>query len=401
MWDSGQKLKRKKIEEKKDDEGEDKNDAEQENDEEEQDDDGKQEDCNRMEMNKKENNSCKIYVTKKMVQNIMGKKRMMKMEEEKQKMNKKIMIRKENNSRSKIKNPRRSVETQSVPKASFNKGKTALLPPKPLTMVSGSIRDPNSALVNVLEINENLVKRIQQSCKAFGVFARWRRLRISSEAIADWFMSSFKWIVSIAILLEGFLYIDCSNSRHKKEVLTGVTAELETPLVSMKDPHFASTDVKGGELDALPLPSNQAIRVEDCRNSNGSPHSKACSTNEERVVQDEDPTHKEEEVNFIINYLCDSVTEEIMNKMLDEIIDKEELVLQKNLLDKEIIAFSPPPVVSDIEELLLDLNNKVNETLGIELWEADKSILDCAKLFKKRDRKSLSELRANDGSTKG
>ncbi|GLJ12592.1 hypothetical protein SUGI_0194200 [Cryptomeria japonica] len=125
------------------------------------------------------------------------------------------------NNRSKINKPRRLAQTQSEPKASFSKGKTTLLPPKPLMARLGSNRDPNIDLVNVLEINENLVKRIQQSCKAFGVFVRWQGLGISSKAIADWFMSSFNWIVSIAIVSEGFLYIDYGNSRHKKELLTG------------------------------------------------------------------------------------------------------------------------------------------------------------------------------------
>ncbi|GLJ41599.1 hypothetical protein SUGI_0860860 [Cryptomeria japonica] len=90
-----------------------------------------------------------------------------------------------------------------------------------------------------------------------------------------------------------------------------------------------------------------------------------------------------------------------MNKMLDEIIDKDGLDLQNKLLGKEIIASSPPSMASDIEELLVDLNNKENETLGIELWALDKSTPNCAKLFKKRGRKSLSELQANDGSAEG
>ncbi|XP_057842232.1 uncharacterized protein LOC131051668 [Cryptomeria japonica] len=54
-----------------------------------------------------------------------------------------------------------------------------------------------------------------------------------------------------------------------------------------------------------------------------------------------------------------------------------------------------------MEELSLDLDNKENETLGIELWADDKSTLDSAKSYKKRGRKSLSELRANEGTTKG
>lgn len=89
-----------------------------------------------------------------------------------------------------------------------------------------------------------------------------------------------------------------------------------------------------------------------------------------------------------------------MEKLLDEIIDKDELDLQKNMLRKEILGFSPP-VVLDMEEFFLDLDNEENETLGIELWVDDKSTSDCAKLCKKRGRKSLSELRDNDGTTKG
>lgn len=71
------------------------------------------------------------------------------------------------------------------------------------------------------------------------------------------------------------------------------------------------------------------------------------------------------------------------------------------MLRKEILAFSPPLVVSNMEELFLDLNNKENETLGIKLSVVDKSTLDCAKFYKKRGRKSLLELRANDGSAEG
>ncbi|GLJ35146.1 hypothetical protein SUGI_0707490 [Cryptomeria japonica] len=78
--------------------------------------------------------------------------------------------------------------------------------------------------------------------------------------------------------------------------IPGVIVELETPLVSKEEPPPASTNEKGGEMDALPPPSNQAIRVEDCSNSKGSPYRKASSTNEERAVQDEYLAYKEERI---------------------------------------------------------------------------------------------------------
>ncbi|GLJ50221.1 hypothetical protein SUGI_1068970 [Cryptomeria japonica] len=171
----------------------------------------------------------------------------------------------ENNRESKIKNPRRPVQTQSAPKASLSKGKIALLPPKPLTAGLGSIRDPNSDLVNVLEINENMVKRIQQSCKAFGVFARWEGLGISSKAIVDWFMLSFNWIVSIAILSKGFLYIDCGNSRHKKELLTGKSPTFKGFDFCFLDwiPDFNPNNMQSLKIDRLVLIPNLPIKLMD------------------------------------------------------------------------------------------------------------------------------------------
>ncbi|GLJ49806.1 hypothetical protein SUGI_1057870 [Cryptomeria japonica] len=171
----------------------------------------------------------------------------------------------ENNSRSKIKNPRRSVQTQSAPKASLRKGKTTLLPPKPLTTRSSSIRDPNSNLVNILEITKNMVKRIQQSCKAFGVFVRWQGLGISSEAIADWFMSSFNWIVSIAIMFEGFLYIDCGNSRHKKELLTSKSPTFKGFDFCFLDwiPNFNPNNMQSLKIDRLVLIPNLPVELMD------------------------------------------------------------------------------------------------------------------------------------------
>ncbi|GLJ48207.1 hypothetical protein SUGI_1017980 [Cryptomeria japonica] len=108
--------------------------------------------------------------------------------------------------------PRVSVEEDKNPKT--------VPPPKPSTVKLNKNMNPNSEMMNVLEINDSLVERIQQSCKTFGVFARWCGLGIPIEAIADWFKSSFDWIISIAILSEGFLYIDYGNARHKNEFLT-------------------------------------------------------------------------------------------------------------------------------------------------------------------------------------
>lgn len=89
----------------------------------------------------------------------------------------------------------------------------------------------------------------------------------------------------------------------------------------------ASIDGLGGEMDALPLSPNQDTRLEDCNNFNGSPHRKIGSINEDMADQEEDLSCKEERVNCIINYLCDSVTEEIMDKLMDDIFVKEELDL--------------------------------------------------------------------------
>lgn len=107
----------------------------------------------------------------------------------------------------------------------------------------------------------------------------------------------------------------------------GKISNLETPLVMKENLPPASIDGLGGEIDAIPLSSDQATRLEDCNNSNGSPHWKVGSINEDRADQEEDLAHKEEEVNYNINYLCDSVTKEIMDKLLDEIFVKEELHL--------------------------------------------------------------------------
>ncbi|GLJ27235.1 hypothetical protein SUGI_0534000 [Cryptomeria japonica] len=366
MWDSGQKLKRKKIEEKKVVEGEDKNDAEEENVEEEQDDDGKQEDCNR-----KASSDFFILISSDLLHQQWflewtkyalkygnpGIRAPLPQEQMKWQVVKPSRAR-----RATIENPPRVANGRECDQGvssfliypEFFRGildldpaSTPILPPSQLR----SSRIPGDA--EDIGEEEFIINKGQEECTIPSSPSLW------FEALLD---------------------------------LLGVTAELETPLVSKEEPHSASTDAKGGELDALPLLFDQVIRVEDCRNSNAFPHRKECSTNEEKATQDEDVARKEEEVNCIINYLYDSVIEEIMSKMLDEIIDKKELVLQKNLLDKEILSFSPPPMVSDIEELLLDLNNKENETLGIELWAPDKSTLDCAKLFKKRGRKSLSEL---------
>ncbi|GLJ07136.1 hypothetical protein SUGI_0059500 [Cryptomeria japonica] len=115
-----------------------------------------------------------------------------------------------------------------------------------------------------------------------------------------------------------------------------------TPCVKKGDPSLAFKDGMGREMEALPLSSNQATRLDDQSIFNGSPHLKEGENIEERVDQEEDLARKEEEVNNIINYLCDSVTEEIMDKLLDEIIDKDELNLQKKLLSKVILALSSP-----------------------------------------------------------
>ncbi|GLJ44304.1 hypothetical protein SUGI_0927260 [Cryptomeria japonica] len=88
------------------------------------------------------------------------------------------------------------------------------------------------------------------------------------------------------------------------------------------------------EMEALPLSSDQDTRIDDRRNFNGSPHLKEGENIVESVDQVEDLARKEEEVNCIINYLCNSVSEEIMNNLLDEIIDKDELDLQKKMLSK-------------------------------------------------------------------
>ncbi|GLJ55827.1 hypothetical protein SUGI_1198690 [Cryptomeria japonica] len=124
---------------------------------------------------------------------------------------------------------------------------------------------------------------------------------------------------------------------------------------------------------------------------------------EDELVEDKD--RKELEVNCIINYLCDSVTEDILENLLDEIVDTEEVDLQKRLLMKEITNSIHPLKVMEMEALIVELNDKENgetfDALGIEQWDGKKATPDCAKYGKKRDRKSLSELRANDGEVEG
>ncbi|GLJ38289.1 hypothetical protein SUGI_0779450 [Cryptomeria japonica] len=176
----------------------------------------------------------------------------------------------------------------------------------------------------------------------------------------------------------------CPHEESPLEKL-GMPTSPVTPCVKKGDPSLAFKDGMGREMEALPLSSDQATRLDDRSNFNSFPHLKEGEIIEERVDQEEDLARKEEEANDIINYLCDSVTEEIMDKLLDEIIDKDELNLQKQLLSKVILALFPP-IVFDMEELLLDLDYKENESLGIELWPDDKSTPDCAKSYKKTGR---------------
>lgn len=154
--------------------------------------------------------------------------------------------------------------------------------------------------------------------------------------------------------------------------------------------------VEVGDLNPI-HEHNFGVKVWGSLEENGSPQSLEAPDRLEKV--------KKEEVNCIINYLCDSVTEDILKNLLDEIVDREELELQKRLLMKGITNFTNPPKVTDMEALIMELNDKENgetfEALGIEQWVGEKVTLDCAKHCKKRGRKSLLEFRANDGIVEG
>ncbi|XP_057858961.2 uncharacterized protein LOC131067816 [Cryptomeria japonica] len=160
----------------------------------------------------------------------------------------------------------RSGGNYAKPKVSVEGGKNpkTLPPPKPTTIKPNKMLN-NSEERNVLEINDSLVERVQQSCKTFGVFARWCGLGVSTEVIADWLKSSFNWIVSIAILSEGFLYIDCGNARHKNEFLTG-----KSPIFKGFDfkflewqPAFNPNKLKSFKIDRPVLIPNLPVELKD------------------------------------------------------------------------------------------------------------------------------------------
>lgn len=138
---------------------------------------------------------------------------------------------------------------------------------------------------------------------------------------------------------------------------------------------------------------------------NGSSQPLGAPNSLDKAEQEVVLVRKEEEVNYIINYLCDSLTEDILENLLDEIVDKDELELQKRLLGKGIMNFTHSPKVTDMEALIIELDDKENgatfEALGIEQWDGEKATPDCAKICKKRGRKFLLELRANDGIVEG
>lgn len=159
-----------------------------------------------------------------------------------------------------------------------------------------------------------------------------------------------------------------------------------------------------GDLNLIP---NQdfGVKALGSRELVSSPQLMVAPDRLEEDEQVEDLDCKELEVNCIINYLCDSITEDILKNLLDEIVDTEEVDLQKSLLIKTITNFINPPKVTDTEALIVDLNDKENDdtfdALGIGQWVGEKATPDCVKHCKKRGRKSLSELRANDGVAEG
>ncbi|GLJ39965.1 hypothetical protein SUGI_0817630 [Cryptomeria japonica] len=253
----------------------------------------------------------------------------------------------------------RSGGNYAKPKVSVEGGKNpkTLPPPKPTTIKPNKMLN-NSEERNVLEINDSLVERVQQSCKTFGVFARWCGLGVSTEydgveegeIIGDQSMDEGK-NPSPLLSHEDILKDKQGRVSDSKEVKNYCALEV----------------TEDGEKEELTLIPEQDVgsNVRSNLGENASSQPWGAPNSLDKVEQEVDLVRKEEEVNYIINYLCDSVTKDILENLLDEIVDKDELELQKTMLRKGIMNFTHPPEVTDMEALIIELDNKENEALGI------------------------------------
>lgn len=108
------------------------------------------------------------------------------------------------------------------------------------------------------------------------------------------------------------------------------------------------------------------------------------------------------EVNIIAKFLGEEVVNDLMDQLVDEICDDEELERQRDLYVKNLMDIAKVDIETD--ELFIGLDNLENDnpnTLGILSSERSKDSLDCAKISKKRGRRSLAELRSKDGEARG
>lgn len=98
---------------------------------------------------------------------------------------------------------------------------------------------------------------------------------------------------------------------------------------------------------------------------------------------------REIEDKCILEYVGNSVTNDLIELFIDEVADVEELALQKTLLAREICKLD---ITKDMAQYPIDADAEKMDNLGIAKTDENCSPLDYASDLKKRGRKSIFEL---------
>lgn len=123
------------------------------------------------------------------------------------------------------------------------------------------------------------------------------------------------------------------------------------------------------------------------------------------VVSESDRVFKE--VDIIASFIGEEVVNDLMDQLVDEICDDEELERQRDLLVNNLVNITIVNITRvnlETDELFIaseNLENQQPNTLGILCFVKSKDSLDCARLSKRRGRRSLAKMRLKDGEARG
>ncbi|GLJ12819.1 hypothetical protein SUGI_0198340 [Cryptomeria japonica] len=222
---------------------------------------------------------------------------------------------------------------------------------------------------DTLIISDSCTNGQWEKCKNKGLFGKRCGFGSATNNIIQWIKASFGSQDIVGIVNHRSDQAPCSHA-------------CAVSLISRNVENYAPSR----------LGSNDNLKISEANN------------NDKNEKPTEDYDRIEEENRIILEYVGNEVANDLMEQFINEIADEEELALQKRLTIVNILEFISSEV-NEVEDMMAKLR-KINsipqdEILGIAETMKNPISPDCAKVLRKKGRKSLFKLRTKVGEAAG